>query len=380
MIETGWDIFGVPETITSDQGPQFAARFFRTICARLGVRQAFSHAYRPQGNGRAEMAGKQLITLLRKLNAEGGINWVEALPRALYIHHGIPGETGLSPHHIVFGRDRNVTGIPCKLERECEDARDFIDRMLELDRRVLRILTEKHQKAQNALNRKRKARSPLMVGDTAWYLRPKGVGGNKISTWWTGPYRVHARTGASSYTLEIAPGTYHECHPDQLKPGPPNPHNEDGVSLFFNRKHRPCLTPRIESVLAHDSGSAGNSKFRIRWSHAQNTEDSWVAERKLNPSDLSVVSDYCEDNRLPPLENFGQALITESPNGQAGPDEEPANRAPSFSSAWFEPDAASVSATDPGERECADVADSPPMDVGNGSAVRGTAEDHPEDF
>jgi len=168
MIETGWDIFGVPETITSDQGPQFAARFFRTICARLGIRQAFSHAYRPQGNGRAEMAGKQLITLLRKLNAEGGMNWVEALPRALYIHHGIPGETGLSPHHIVFGRDRNVTGIRCKFERECEDARDFIDRMLELDRRVLRILTDKHQKAQNALNRERKARTPLVVGDTAW--------------------------------------------------------------------------------------------------------------------------------------------------------------------------------------------------------------------
>ena len=66
--------------------------------------------------------------------------------------------------------------------------------------------------------------------------------------------------------------------------------------------------------------------------------------------------------------------------GKQDSDEEPADRAPSFSSAWFEPDAASVSATDPGERECADVADSPPMDVGNGSAVRGTAEDLPEDF
>jgi len=103
MIDAGWDVFGIPETITSDQGPQFADNFFRTICARMGIRQAFSHAYRPQGNGRAEMAGKQLITLFRKLNEESGR--VEALPRALFTHRRIPGETGLSPHQIVFGRD-----------------------------------------------------------------------------------------------------------------------------------------------------------------------------------------------------------------------------------------------------------------------------------
>jgi len=105
-----------------------------------------------------------------------------------------------------------------------------------------------------------------------------------------------------------------------------------------------------------------------------------VAERELNPSDLAVVSDYCDDSRLPPLEKISQALITESPNGQAGLGRGTRDRAPSFSSAWFEPDAASVSASDPSEGECADVADSPPMDVGNGSAVRGTAEDPPECF
>jgi len=161
MIDAGWDVFGIPETITSDQGPQFAGNFFRTICARMGIRQAFSHAYRPQGNGRAEMAGKQVITLLRKLNEESGINWVEALPRALFTHHGIPGETGLSPHQIVFGRDRNVTGIPYRVERECEDASDFVERMRELDKAISERLTNQRKKTQDALNRKRKTRPPF---------------------------------------------------------------------------------------------------------------------------------------------------------------------------------------------------------------------------
>ena len=58
------------------------------------------------------MAGKTLITILRKLNAEGGVNWVEALPRAIRMQHDLVGEGGLSPYQIVFGRERNLAGIP----------------------------------------------------------------------------------------------------------------------------------------------------------------------------------------------------------------------------------------------------------------------------
>ena len=102
MLDGGWDIFGVPSVMTSDQGTQFAGQWWRTICARLGVREAFSQAHRPQANGRAEAAGKQLVTLLRKLNAEEGINWVEALPRALHMHHYKLGISGLNTHQIFW--------------------------------------------------------------------------------------------------------------------------------------------------------------------------------------------------------------------------------------------------------------------------------------
>ena len=66
VMETGWDIFGVPAVITSDQGPQFVGQWWRTMCARLGIRKAFSQAYRPQANGRAEVAGKTLKGFMRK--------------------------------------------------------------------------------------------------------------------------------------------------------------------------------------------------------------------------------------------------------------------------------------------------------------------------
>ena len=126
ILENGWDTFGIPSVITSDQGPQFVGQWWRTMCARLGIRQAYSQAYRPQANGRAEVAGKSIIDLLRKNWTEDKINCVEALPRALRAYHDNPGESGLSPFQILFGWESYVAGIPNEPPREVKTPRLFL--------------------------------------------------------------------------------------------------------------------------------------------------------------------------------------------------------------------------------------------------------------
>jgi hypothetical protein len=90
----------------------------------------------PQANGRAEVAGKTLMSFMRRLWVESGINWVEALPRVLRVYLDTPGESGYSPFQIVFGRDRFVAGAPLPIERECVGASDFMDCMEWWDREV----------------------------------------------------------------------------------------------------------------------------------------------------------------------------------------------------------------------------------------------------
>ncbi len=80
LTDNGWETFGLPAIVTSDQGPQFVGQWWRTMCARLGIRQVYSQAYCPQANGRAEVTGKTMIGLIRKVWVENHINWVEALP------------------------------------------------------------------------------------------------------------------------------------------------------------------------------------------------------------------------------------------------------------------------------------------------------------
>lgn len=96
-MENGWDTFCIPAIITSDQGQQFVGQWLRTMCGRLGIMHATSQAYRPQANGRAEVAGKNLIGLMRKIWVEDQINWVEALPKILRAYHDTPGESGYCP-------------------------------------------------------------------------------------------------------------------------------------------------------------------------------------------------------------------------------------------------------------------------------------------
>jgi transposase InsO family protein len=87
IMDNGWETFGLPAVITSDQGPQFVGQWWRTMCARLGIRQGYSQAYRPQANGRAEVTGKVLIELMRTVWVEDRINWAEALPYILRVYH-----------------------------------------------------------------------------------------------------------------------------------------------------------------------------------------------------------------------------------------------------------------------------------------------------
>ena len=100
-----WYVFGVPTVISSDQGPQFVAQWWRTLCGRMGIRQALSQARRPQGNGRAEVAGKSIKVILAKMHATQHINWVEALPRVVVVHNTTPrSDHKYSPFQILFGR------------------------------------------------------------------------------------------------------------------------------------------------------------------------------------------------------------------------------------------------------------------------------------
>jgi hypothetical protein len=305
ILDHGWNEIGIPSLITSDQGSHFVGQWWKTMCSRLGIRQAYSQAYRPQANGRAEVAGRQIITILRKLNADADINWVEALPRALLAHHDSVGEIGLSPHQIIFGRDRNLPGIPFTSQKEAIDARKFMDHMQDLDHKISTLLNELHQKDAESFNAKRRERRTFKTGDAVWILKPKEVGGNKIYPWWEGPFPIARQVGRDVFAIQITPTELKEVHADQLKRFHQDVILSNGIPLYFSvTAHRQAPLRKVSKIRAHLMTPRG-MEFLTHWENTDPKEDTWEGADKFCAVNSPIWLEYCQNQGLyPELTNF----------------------------------------------------------------------------
>ena len=94
--------FGVPETITSDRGPQFTSNLWFQLCEMLNISHKQTTAYHPESNGAVERLHRRLKDALRARAAAA--TWSEELPFVLLGLRAQPREdTGLSPAEAVFG-------------------------------------------------------------------------------------------------------------------------------------------------------------------------------------------------------------------------------------------------------------------------------------
>jgi len=320
LLDGGWTNWGIPTTVTSDQGPQFAGRWYRTMCGRLGIRQAFSQAYHPQANGRAEVAGRQLKDVLRKLHAEDGINWVEALPRALRYIHDRVGEGGLSPYKILFGRDRPLAGLPYTPERECLEAKVFFDHIEHVDRLDAERLNQAHAQAQQRHNDKIRLRPAFQVDDLVLVAKPKQVGGFGTQTYWVGPTRIVNRTGENSFEVETPNQGTQAVRISQIKPYFEEPLTGKVPLHFVAGQHKgtPDTTPRVNAVLNHRTTREGTLSFLVSWENSRQESDAWV-----NITDLIKMGDekwwaYCQCHGLSTISIVNLKNTTSLREGFAG--------------------------------------------------------------
>jgi hypothetical protein len=94
--------FRVPETITSDLGPQFTSIVWSQLCEMLHIRHRQTTAYHPKSNGAVKRLHRPLNDALCAHNAAA--TWAEEIPWVLFGLRAQPREdTGLSLAEAVFG-------------------------------------------------------------------------------------------------------------------------------------------------------------------------------------------------------------------------------------------------------------------------------------
>jgi transposase InsO family protein len=96
--------FGIPQTITTDQGTQFTSSEFRNFTESMGIKLLNSSPYYAQANGQAEASNKIMIKIIQKKIDQKPRRWHSVLNEALWAYRMAPhGTTQTSPYEFVYG-------------------------------------------------------------------------------------------------------------------------------------------------------------------------------------------------------------------------------------------------------------------------------------
>jgi len=98
--------FGIPQTLTTDQGSSFISKEVRDFAELYKIKILNSSLYYAQANGQAESSNKILIRLIKKKIEENPRRWHEVLAGALWAHRiSRHGATKVTPFELVYGQE-----------------------------------------------------------------------------------------------------------------------------------------------------------------------------------------------------------------------------------------------------------------------------------
>jgi hypothetical protein len=215
--------FGIPQTLTTNQGTSFVAKEVRDFVNSYGIKLLNSSPYYAQANGQAESSNKTLVKLIKKKIEDNPKRWHEVISEALWAHRICRhGATKVTPFELVYGQEAvlpvEVNLGAYRLAKQnglygdtyhalmMDNIDEVIDKRLE----ALEAIVKDKRRVVRAYNKRVRAKS-FQVGDLVWKtILPIGSKSNKFGKWspsyWEGPYKVVRSCSGNSYMVESLQG------------------------------------------------------------------------------------------------------------------------------------------------------------------------------
>lgn len=156
-------MFGVPETVWSDNGVQFISKDFKRITDQYGFTHVRTASHSPQSNA-SERVNRSLLAAIRAYIDQDQQTWdvdLSAIGSAL--RNNVHESTGYSPHYLVFGQHFTNHGSCYRLMRELNSLPesdvevlappDFKQLVDDRVRKNLQSAYQRHEKAYNSRSR-----------------------------------------------------------------------------------------------------------------------------------------------------------------------------------------------------------------------------------
>jgi len=212
-----WKLHGLPESIISDRGPQFAAGLMRELNEMLGIKSKLSTAFHPQTDGQTERVNQELEQYLRMFIDHRQEQWPEWLGTAEFAYNNKAHlSTRTSPFKANYGQDPRM-GFERRKKGKYKGAEKFIEKIKEIQEEAKAVLRKAQADMKKYADKKRSDIEEYKVGDLVMLstkdLKYQMVGKRteKLTERFVGPYRIKKIILSNAIELEL-PSTV-KIHP-----------------------------------------------------------------------------------------------------------------------------------------------------------------------
>ena len=279
-LDNVWRRTGLPHTVISDRGPQFASKLMQETWKKLNVNQALSTAFHPQTDGETERVNQEIEQFLRVFCNYQQDNWAHLLPFAEFAHNiRSHSATGRSPFQIWYGFQPDF--LPPTFSNSqmplVEDRLQMLDRLRTEVSAALQVASEvmKRKGPSNPSHTFTPGQLVWLEGTNVKTTHPKA----KLAPRRHGPFKILSTTPTNS-KLQLPP-TW-RIHPMF--------HNSLLTPYTETTEHGPNYTRppptivegetdhyEVETVVdARPTPNRRGIKYLVKWKGYPESENSWV--------------------------------------------------------------------------------------------------------
>jgi len=289
-----WKLHGLPESMVSNRGPQFAAELTKELNRMLGIETRLSTAFYPQMDGQTERMNQELEQYMRFFVDHRQKNWPEWLALAEFaVNNKVHTATKVLPFMANYGRELRM-GSNIRKRGKVEKATEFVERIKKVHEEagaaLKKIQEDMKRQADGGRKEtedwKKRDRVLLSTKDLVFKERPA----RKLVDQYIGPYIIEEVVSTNAVKLRLP--TSMRIHPVvnvsqivQYKKQVEGQKKEEGKPIEIEE----VKEWEIEKIL-NKRKIRGVDKYLVRWKGFTAEHDTW--ERK---EDLGNVREVLEE-------------------------------------------------------------------------------------
>ena len=204
-----WKLYGLPESVISDRGPQFAVGMIKKLNKMLGIETKLSMAYHPETDGQTERTNQELEQYLRMYVNHRQNNWAEWLAMMEFaFNNKVHTVMKMSLFQVNYKREPRI-GFDIRKKEKNEKAEEFVKEMKERHEEARVALVKVQEEMKRQADRSRKEAEEYRVGDKvlistkdfSMELRKRAI--KKLTEKFIGPYVVKRIVSENTVELEV---------------------------------------------------------------------------------------------------------------------------------------------------------------------------------